>query len=513
MKQIYLKRFFPHFMMLSLLISVSCTDIWKEHYNEESFILSDKTITECIQENSQLSTFYNMLKITGYDKILNSSQSYTVWAPTNDALAGIDTTNKSSVLNIVENHIARSRHTTSGIETQAVLMIDGKYIFFNRTDSGFSFGNNTIVDPNLPASNGLVHIIDGYAPYLNNLWEYIGTAERLDSLKKYLYGAVQNEFDPENSIEIGVDTTGAAIYDSVFILSNPVLKKIGQIDSEDSVFTGIFPDNDAWSEAYGRIEGFFNFPLDAGSVKRQRAMTQYTLVKDMLFRGWLMQPETLDSLVSSTGNVYHNPGLIFSGTEGTYLSNGISHITSQMPYVDTVSWFNELKVEAEDEEGREKSSSTIYPKSGYGSGMNVSNNKYIYVDPGSSTSPSVTFSIPNTLSAKYNIYCVFVPAKIADPTDYTPTRVKFKLTYISRGTGSVFTESIIPTNNITSPTGLTKMLVSQFDFEYANIVDEDYKRVAVQLEVINDVTVEEESAHEYSRKMRIDCIIFEPVTE
>lgn len=513
MKQIFLKHFFPYLMLLSLLVNFSCTDIWKEHYDVESFDLADNSISEIVQDDSQLSIFYNMLLITGYDKILNSSQAFTVWAPTNNALAEIDTTDKALVLNIVENHIARSRYTTSGIETESVSMINGKNIFFNRKESGFGFGNNTILNPNLTASNGLVHIIDGYAPYLNNLWEYISKTDKLDSLEAYLYGEVQNIFDPENNKEIGVDSNGTAIYDSSnFIITNPVLDKIGNIETEDSVYTALFPDNDAWTEAYGRIEGYFNFPQNGGGTIRQRSMTQYTLVKDMLFRDWLAQPATLDSLVSTTGSVFQNPGAIFLSSEGEYLSNGIAHVTSQMPFADTASWFKEIKVEAEETDGRTYSNSSIFSRSGFGSGMNVSNNRYILVDP-LSASPSVKFSIPNTLSAKYNIYCVFVPAKIVNPSDYTPTKATFKLTYIKRSSGSVFTDTFTPANNITSSTGLTKMLVTQFDFDFANIIDEDYEQVSVELEVINDVSSVEESSGEFSRTMRIDCIILEPVTE
>jgi hypothetical protein len=55
------------------------------------------------------------------------------------------------------------------------------------------------------------------------------------------------------------------------------------------------------------------------------------------------------------------------------------------------------------------------------------------------------------------------------------------------------------------------MFVDQFDFEFANIIDADFNRVAVKLEVINNVTTQEEQSGNFSRTMRIDCIILEPV--
>ena len=511
MKQIYYRPFLPLVVLTSILLILACTKKWDEHYDEESFNLPDKTLKELIREYPELSIFSRMISIAGYNSILDASQSYTIWAPVNDALNEVDTTDVELVREIIENHIARSRFTTSDVQNQSIRMLNGKYINFTRESSGFSFGNNKIINANLPAINGLLYIIDGYTPYLNNLWEYIGRTDGLDSLQSYLYGQNKNIFDPENSIEIGIDSTGDVIYDSVFIFSNLVLKKIGAIDTEDSIYTAILPDNAAWNEAYGRVESFFNFPDNAGSDQRQRDYTRLTIVKDMLFKGRFIQPGNLDSLVSTTGTVFYNPGYLFN-TQPVTLSNGLAYVTNQMPYADTLSWFKKIRVEAEDAEGRDFSSSSIFLRTSYGSDLDVSENKYILVDP-ISTEPSVEFSIPNTLSAKYNMYCVFVPASIVDPLNLTPTKAKFKLTYIRRASGSTFISNITPANNNTNPSGMTKMFVSQFDFEYANVIDEEYDRVAVKLEVINDVTTAEEQAGTYSRTMRIDCIIFEPVSE
>ncbi|MBN1186197.1 MAG: fasciclin domain-containing protein [Bacteroidales bacterium] len=509
MKQIYLKPILPFVVIISILIVTACTEKLDEHYDVDSFNLPDKTLNEIIQEYSDLSIFSQMLKKTGYDKILDASQTYTVWAPVNDALSNIDTTDLRLVQEIIENHITRSRFTTSGVYDQSVRMLNGKYVSFSRDGSGFKFGGNLIIDANLPAINGLIHVIDGYTPYMNNLWEYIGRTTGLDSLRSYLYSQSQNLFDPENSTEIGIDSNGAGIYDSVFIYTNLVLKKIGAIDTEDSIYTAIMPNNTAWNEAYERIGKYYNIPDSFGGPQRKRELTRFTIVKDMLFLGQVTQPEVLDLLVSTTGSVFYDPGNLFN-TEPVTLSNGLAYVTSKMPYADTSSWFKKIKVEAEETEGRDNASSNIYLRTSYGSGLDVSKNKYILVEPSSTISkPSVEFSIPNTLSAKYNIYCVFVPASILDPLNLNPTKAKFMLTYIRRKSGSVFHKEFIPENSITNSVGMTKMFVTQFDFEYANIIDEEYDQVLVKLEVINDV--EEEGT--FTRTMRIDCIIFEPVLE
>lgn len=513
MKYAHFKYLVPILLLFSALLTITCEKVWDEHYDESTYDLPDYTLNDYIQNSPELSTFSNMLSNSGFDSIISASQSYTVWAPNNEALNQVDITDIALVNEIIQNHIARSRITTSGFESQSVRVLNGKLIDFIKEVSGYSFGGKEVVELNISTVNGLVHVTNEYAPYLPNLWEFIERTDNLDSLRSYLYSQNKIIFDPINSTEIGVNSDGQVVYDSAFKYSNPVLEKIGAINAEDSIYTAIMPDNNAWNEAYGRIESYFNFPEDGGGPERQREITRYTLVKDMLFHGRISNPQVYDSLVSTTGTVFYNPDQLFTNISLTEsLSNGISNLTPQMPYADTLSWFKEIRVEAENEEGRTNSNNVIFTRNSYGSGLDVSENEYILVDPTSAGS-SVEFSIPNTLSAKYNIYCVFVPASIVNPTDITTTKATFVLTYIRRATGSTFIKSITPEINTTLPTGLTKMLVDQFDFEYANYIDEDYNKVKVKLEVINDVTTEEEQAGEYSRTMRIDCIILEPVSD
>ena len=129
----------------------------------------------------------------------------------------------------------------------------------------------------------------------------------------------------------------------------------------------------------------------------------------------------------------------------------------------------------------------------------------------SSSSPSsVSFQIPNTLSAKYNIYCVFVPHTITNKDNLVASQVKFRLTYILSDTGRTRRKTITPVNNTTNISDTTKMLVAPIEFEFADIMDEDQENPIVKLEVISDVFNEEEGL---TPNMRIDCIILEPVID
>ena len=98
-------------------------------------------------------------------------------------------------------------------------------------------------------------------------------------------------------------------------------------------------------------------------------------------------------------------------------------------------WNKEIKIEAEDGSwGRTQINYTPYLTSNSNSNFNVSDNKYLTLqDIALSGLPTIstTFPIPNTLSTKYNIYCVFVPSNIVDSTDKRPYKVKFNLSYIN----------------------------------------------------------------------------------
>ncbi len=147
-----------------MLLAAACSKEWDDHYDVDSFDLQDKTVTEYIKGNPDLSTFYNMMEITGYDSILNASQTYTVWAPKNNALTGLNITDTELVRKTLQNHITRSRITTSGIDNSFIRMLNSKYVSFAKYQSGYTFGENNVTEANKPAKNGLIHIIDGYAP-------------------------------------------------------------------------------------------------------------------------------------------------------------------------------------------------------------------------------------------------------------------------------------------------------------------------------------------------------------
>ena len=516
----------PLFALLLTVLLVSCSDDWNNHYYTEAANKSKLNLYQYIESDADLSTFTKMLKSVGYDTILSKSQTYTVWAPNNQALSSVDLTDTAMVRKIVTNHITRFSRTTSGVASKTILMLDNKLIVFAKGDGGYTFGGKTITKSDLATQNGIIHVLNDYAPYKMNTWEFLNQTAGIDSVKSYI-----------NSLTINVLDTAASFKDGVFVStvlksSNKAFTYLGKFKTEDSTYTAILPNNAAWTEAYNRIFPYYNAQSKDGGVATQIANAKWTLIQDLFFKGKQSLPITADTLESTYGHTFANPNRLFAGTQVTEMSNGLSYVSGQLNNTATESWFKEIRVEAEESKnGRITSNYSGTSVSSIGTGYNISKGYYVRLDPTTTSSISklfVTFPITNTLSAKYNIYCVFVPGSIVDSTDKRPNKVQFYLSYIN-STGVAVTNASIDANNtvqlptktsatfITTPSNQSQkmLVVSGFQFPYCNLVNRaDYissLASTVSLKVQNAAGVSAPELANYNRTLRIDCIILEPV--
>ena len=516
-------RYFGVTLLVALVMAftiTSCTEEWDSHYDTLSAGKSELNLYDYIKSQPDLSTFANMLQITGYDSILSKPQTFTVWAPSNEALNGLNTSDPAQALEIVKNHITRFSYTTSGISRSIMLMLNSKLITFEKQGDGYYFNDLRIVKPDLAASNGILHVINQYAPYRKNLWEFINSASGLDSLRTYVNSLTRREFDVDASYKDGV------FVDSVFKITNKVMTRLAKLNVEDSTYTALLPDNQAWTQAYNRIYPYFNSTIIDGGAAQQRASTMWTIVKDMFVSGKIQAPVQLNPLVTTNGTKLYNPDKFFTGSQPVMMSNGLSYIKNSWIFPDTVSFFKPIKIEAEQTlYGRTISNLNASVNSGLGTGMTISSNFYAVLRDAAlsqSTKLHVTYTIPGTLSGKYNIYCVFVPRSILNPADMKPYQVKFYLTYTNSAGVQVTNASIGSANNVlkpsdaaaiftTDPTKVDKMLVvKEFTFPFSNTVfnaetmTELIKQIKVALKIESVNTKDKDDIF-------LDYIILEPV--
>jgi len=511
----------PVFALLTFLtvLAVSCTDDWNKHYSSEQTSKSNLNLYQYIQAQAELSTFTKMLNIAGYDTILNTSQTFTVWAPSNQSLGNVNLLDTAQIIKIVENHIARFSYPTTGIVSKKMLMLDNKLIVFANGADGYTFGGLKILQSNVATKNGIIHVVSSYLPYELSIWEFLNNAVGIDSVRNYI-----------NSYSITSIDTAASIKDGymirkVYKTTNILLKNLAAINKEDSIYSVIWPNNTAWVEAYNRILPYYNTLSTDGGVAVQIADTKFTIVQDLFFRGVKSLPITTDSLYSTSRNGFADPNRLFAGAQVTELSNGLSYVTDKLKYNATESWHRKLKIEAENVFYRTDTLFNATYQSSIGTGFKVSNGYYLTLTPGAagSTQPFTTFQIPNTLSAKYDIYCAFVPGSIINPLNLKPYKVKFYLSYVDSNGNQVINAPVDKNNAvlapgqtgdvfITTPTSQVQemLVVSGFQFPYANLSKPTGYVPTVRLKIENVALTTSEAA-KFSKTLRIDYIILKPV--
>ena len=175
---------------LSLLLGVgagllltACAD-WNDHFDADTAILNTQqsTLWENINTNGQLKQFASLLKKVGYDEVLNTSQTYTVWAPA-DGSYNYDALNALSkerlLKEFVQNHIARNSYVASGATNQRVYVLNEKLMLFSGTGS-YAMQGVGISQPNTACRNGIIHTLSSNIPFMANIYESLNTDDGYD---------------------------------------------------------------------------------------------------------------------------------------------------------------------------------------------------------------------------------------------------------------------------------------------------------------------------------------------
>jgi len=510
----------------------SCSEDWDNHY-EPSDQVAQESVMELIQTDPELTTFAKMLEISGYNDLLASSQTFTVFAPTNEALADVDLENVDAVKRIVLNHIARFNNSTAVSEGQTVKMYNGKRFAFE----GNTFGTAELERTDIIANNGILHVLVDQIPYSYNFREYINVHESTSKISEFLALYDRREMDLGASRPIGVDANGATVYDSVMYDYNPVLQHgwygIGDIADEDSLFTMVIPDNNAWDKAYERIRPYYNvYDKDqeiADSIGD--VQTKLAIVNDLVFRRVIENPAAETDLWTTRGSAVVDPVAFFSGTTREDASNGIMYLAPELNYDNVATWNKLLEVEGEDQEGRQAAqASTIYTRSIGSDNIyydSISESRFIEVVSSGSTAtqPGVTVTIPNVLSTEYDIYVSFVPGTVTDTLNIEKTRLVFTLSYMGangRNQNKTFRDQK-GTKYVTNETEMTWMKVNDepFTFPVSNYYDmlwlidplhtQNDRVNTTKLLIKTDVTNAEFNRNEMVRKFRIDRVVLVPI--
>ncbi|SFE96634.1 Uncaracterized surface protein containing fasciclin (FAS1) repeats [Chitinophaga sp. CF118] len=321
------------FVFLLTAIALSCKkDKWNERNRIDDPALNTN-LFQMISRNPDLSQFSEYLVKTGYDKVIASSKTFTVWAPTNAALKNVDPSILNDTLQLkllIGNHIANQSYlTTMPDPALRIRTLNGKNIIFSK--SAADDANITTADQY--TANGILHVIGGTLIPKMNAWEYLNSSTEGSIQRSFLQSLKYIGIDTALAEQIGVDPqTGQPIYKpgTGLVERNHFLQRT-DISNEDSLLTYVILKDDAFTAEKNKLIQYFR----DSTVALTDTITQWNVVKDLVFNG-VYDPDNLPATLYSVRDSvkFHlEKSAIVSVHK---VSNGIVYIMDHIDYaIDT----------------------------------------------------------------------------------------------------------------------------------------------------------------------------------
>lgn len=428
---------------------ISSCKKWDDHVLVANQNLNE-TLTQEIAKHTELSKFNSYLIKTGLDTMLSSSKNYTVFAPTDAALANLDAAviaDTAKLKYYLLNHISGQLFfTRMGNDTFRLQVMNGKRIFVTPTQ----FDSANIITADIYVGNGSLNVIEkGIAPMLN-VWDYLVSTQ--SSFQQNAYIASQNYQyqDPTLATLDSINSaTGEAVYQAGtgIVIQNTFKAKVYDISNEDTLYTYVILANSVYTTEYNKQKPFF-LSSDATIANNNPA---WNVVKDLAIKG-LYQPTQLAGALSKFG--VHLAVSSSAIVETHKVSNGIVYV------VNATSWSMAEKIPTVVVEGETpyalKSDDAkyllkIYYRQRFNPITNLSFND-IYAGLGS-LGPSyyIDYTTNNLFTCKYKMYWVALNDKVTsgqgDDTYGTDSTLK-QILQIGNFNDSTYTPTISDTTAI-----------------------------------------------------------------
>lgn len=543
----------------------ACTDTVDDHYAVSEGvakaslweqILAQPDLKDFARVLEQVHYYTDQTKPTSntYKDILQQNNKVTVWAPVDGSfnvdsvLACIEQDEYSVDHRFVRNHLNTFVRNLSGNKVDSITMLNSKMNVLNSAEQKFKDIN--LLEYNIPATNGVLHKLKASVPFLENLYEYIQVNPDLGSLKTFLEERNDTVLDENASVPGGIQDGELTWADSVMYISSRAFNDQyvfrdetweglnERLDKEDSTFVMVMPTNIGWQDALTKTNPYYqymSFPyadktndtktttVDPESFQEKQALM--SIVNRLAFSPNRQKDYTLadfgntDSLFTLRGVVIPAPycNNIFEGISPVKLSNGYAYLTDE--YRFNIS--DDIEFEAENEARLYKTGMTSATKVNYvsiPSGSKnpdikgyVSGNSYVYTyGTRGNSATSLSYTLPNVLSGKYDIYAVILPENIQDTT-IAPLQLKFNAT-LGYYKGTSAQEASEATKNLYNDTTKvdTFLLFKDFEFPVAyKGVENAYPTLTLKV----TATSREIKDKKYSNSIYLDKIILKTKEE
>merc|ERR1712048_157874 len=130
-----------------------------------------KNIVELAQSVDALSTLVTAVVAGDLVETLSSPGPFTVFAPTNDAFGALPAgtletllkpENKGQLVDILTYHVVGAKALSTDLsDGQSITTVEGKAVTVHIKDGGVKINDANVVTPDVLATNGVVHVVDG----------------------------------------------------------------------------------------------------------------------------------------------------------------------------------------------------------------------------------------------------------------------------------------------------------------------------------------------------------------
>lgn len=304
------KKLFVGVLTIAL---VSCSDPWGDRQSDDANLNS--SLTEAIAKTTETSKFAEALVKTGYDKVLSESKTYTVFAPTNEAMALVD----ASILNdpaqlafFVQNHIALTAYSSVRDKaSEKIKMLSGKYLEFKGSTT---IDDATIVDADKYTANGVFHIVNKALSPKQNIWQYVNGNSSTSAMSQYLLSLTELNIYRADSIA-KLNPIPGRYADS---LTNCYLRNVYNLNNEKNSYTLFLMEDEGYTAEVDKLKPYLN----KNSAARTDTYSSYFTVRDMAFPKAYLPNEIPASLTTRFGVTVKIDKTQIVG-EPIVLSNGI----------------------------------------------------------------------------------------------------------------------------------------------------------------------------------------------
>jgi uncharacterized surface protein with fasciclin (FAS1) repeats len=130
---------------------------------------SGTTITEVAAANDSFKILTAALQAAGLTDTLSGKGPFTVFAPTDAAFAKLPAgtleallkpENKETLVKILTYHVVPGEVTSSQLKSGEVATVEGSPVTVNVDGTGVTVNKANVVQPDIQASNGVIHVVD-----------------------------------------------------------------------------------------------------------------------------------------------------------------------------------------------------------------------------------------------------------------------------------------------------------------------------------------------------------------